>query len=153
MNLLATSVPAIAVYEVLPYVALTIGIAGLVWSRRSNQFSWTARSTELLEGRVLRYASIIFHLGVLAAIGGHVIGILIPRSWTDAVGISETAYHVLAIVTGAIAGFCTLAGLAILIYRRRTVGPVFSATTKNDKFMYVVLTATILFGLSNTVLG
>ena len=32
----------------------------------------------------------------------------------------------------------TLVGLAILIYRRRTVGPVFSATTNMDKVMYAV---------------
>jgi nitrate reductase gamma subunit len=82
-----------------------------------------------------------------------VIGLGIPKSWTNALGLSESGYHAIAIGIGAIAGFCTLVGLAILIYRRRTVGPVFSATTKNDKFMYVVLTATILFGLSNTVLG
>ena len=40
--------------------------------------------------------------------------------------------------TAAIAGVCAVVGLAILIYRRRTVGPVFSATTGMDKAMYVV---------------
>ncbi|MGY6021318.1 respiratory nitrate reductase subunit gamma [Streptomyces spinosirectus] len=34
-----------------------------------------------------------------------------------------------------------MGGLAILVYRRRTVGPVFCATTRNDKAMYVSLTA------------
>src|SRR5690606_25506268 len=48
-------------------------------------------------------------------------------------------------------GSCTLAGLALLIYRRRTVGPVFAATTRNDKLMYAVLALTILLGLSATV--
>ena len=33
------------------------------------------------------------------------------------------------------------------------VGPVFSATTTNDKVMYVFLTATIFLGMSNTVVG
>ena len=45
---------------------------------------------------------------------------------------------------GILAGFCTLAGAAILIYRRRTVGPVFSATTVNDKVMYVLLVGAIV---------
>ena len=49
------------------------------------------------------------------------------------------------------AGVCTVVGLAILIYRRRTVGPVFSATTRMDKTMYVFLSAVILLGLWNTV--
>ena len=45
----------------------------------------------------------------------------------------------------------TVVGLAILIYRRRTVGPVFSATTRNDKAMYVVLAVVILAGTGATV--
>ena len=39
----------------------------------------------------------------------------------------------------------------ILIYRRRTTGPVFMATTKNDKAMYVVLVAAIVVGLATTL--
>jgi nitrate reductase gamma subunit len=107
----------------------------------------------MYESRLLRWGSPLFHFGILAALIGHVAGLGIPKSWTEAVGVSEAAYHAVAVGIGAIAGVCTLAGLVILIYRRRTVGPVFSATTKNDKFMYVVLTATILFGLANTALG
>jgi nitrate reductase gamma subunit len=84
---------------------------------------------------------------------GHIGGILIPESFTHAIGISETAYHAVAVGLGTISGFCTLAGAAILIYRRRTVGPVLSATTRNDKIMYVLLMATLLLGLGTTVLG
>ena len=76
-----------------------------------------------------------------------------PKSWTAAVGIGETLYHALSLTLGTIAGFGTLVGMAILIYRRRTVGPVFSATTRNDKAMYVLLAATIVLGLGTTVLG
>ena len=81
------------------------------------------------------------------------IGLLIPASWTAAIGVGQEAYHVQAPVLGAIAGFSTLAGIAILIYRRRATGPVFSATTRNDKFMYVVLGAAIVAGLATTLLG
>ncbi|HVD70931.1 MAG TPA: respiratory nitrate reductase subunit gamma, partial [Actinomycetota bacterium] len=52
-----------------------------------------------------------------------------------------------------IAGFSTLAGVAILVYRRRTTGPVFMATTRNDKLTYVVLVAAIVVGLATTLLG
>lgn len=51
---------------------------------------------------------------------------------------------------GAIAGFCTLVGVAILIRRRRTTGPVFMATTRNDKLMYLVLVAGLAFQLDAT---
>ena len=101
--------------------------------------------------RLLRWGSPLFHFGILAVVLGHVMGLGVPKSWTEAVGISEGVYHFLAVSVGVVAGFCTVVGLAILIYRRRTVGPVFSATTRMDKTMYLFLSAVILLGLWNTV--
>ncbi len=43
--------------------------------------------------------------------------------------------------------FGTVVGMAILIYRRRTVDPVFSVTTVMDKVMYLFLASVILLGL------
>jgi nitrate reductase gamma subunit len=43
--------------------------------------------------------------------------------------------------------------MAILIYRRRTVGAVFSATTRMDKTMYVFLGSVIVLGLVNTLVA
>ena len=54
---------------------------------------------------------------------------------------------------GLLAGVATVVGLAILVYRRRTVGPVFSATTVMDKVMYAFLVVAILLGMWNTVAG
>ncbi|TFV63941.1 respiratory nitrate reductase subunit gamma [Geodermatophilus sp. DF01-2] len=147
------SVPEVLLWVVLPYVSLAIFIGGHIWRYRYDKFGWTTRSSQLYERRLQRWGSPLFHFGILFVLVGHVIGLGIPESWTEAVGITEEMYHVAAIGIGAIAGFGTLVGMAILIYRRRTVGPVFSATTRNDKFMYLVLALTILLGLSNTVLG
>jgi nitrate reductase gamma subunit len=140
-------------WVIVPYVCLASFVVGHYWRYRYDKFGWTTRSSQLYERRLLRWGSPLFHFGILFVLAGHIIGLGIPASWTAAVGLSETGYHVLAIGIGAVAGVCTLVGLAILIYRRRTVGPVFSATTRNDKVMYVLLTATIVFGLSNTLLG
>ncbi|MDQ0779936.1 nitrate reductase gamma subunit [Streptomyces aurantiacus] len=63
---------------------------------------------------------------------GHVIGLGIAESWTEAVGVSEGLYHFMAFSVGALAGLATVVGMVILIHRRRTVGPVFSATTRLD---------------------
>jgi nitrate reductase gamma subunit len=143
----------ILLWGVLPYVTIVILIAGTVWRYRYDKFGWTTRSSELYESRLLRIGSPLFHFGLLVVIVGHVIGLLIPKSLTDAAGLSQEAYHLQALLLGAIAGFCTLAGVGILIYRRRTTGPVFMATTKNDKLMYVVLVAAIVVGLATTLLG
>jgi nitrate reductase gamma subunit len=138
-------------WVVLPYIALTIFIAGHWWRYRYDKFGWTTRSSQLHENRLLRIGSPLFHFGILAVVAGHVGGLLVPENWTSAIGISEHAYHLTAVSLGTLAGVSTLAGLAILIYRRRTVAPVFSATTRNDKLMYAVLTLVLALGLSATV--
>lgn len=141
----------ILLWVVLPYVALAIFVLGHVWRYRYDKFGWTTRSSQLYERRLLRIGSPLFHFGILVVLLGHIGGLVIPKSWTEAAGISEHMYHVGAVVLGTIAGVATIGGLAILIYRRRTVGPVFSATTRNDKAMYVSLTLTIVLGLAATV--
>jgi nitrate reductase gamma subunit len=140
-------------WVVFPYICLTIFVVGHFWRYRYDKFGWTTRSSQLYENRLLRIGSPLFHFGILAVFLGHVMGLGVPKTWTEAVGIHEGLYHFLAVSIGAIAGFCTLVGLTILIYRRRTVGPVFSATTRMDKLMYVFLAAVILLGLANTVIA
>jgi len=140
-------------YVAVPYISIAVFVVGHYWRYRYDKFGWTTRSSQLYERRLLRLGSPLFHFGILFVFLGHVGGLLIPESWTEALGVTETMYHAAAATLGILAGFCTLAGAAILIYRRRTVGPVFSATTRNDKAMYVLLIGTIILGLGTTVLG
>jgi len=137
----------------VPYLSLAVFVVGHYWRYRYDKFGWTTRSSQLYEHRLLRWGSPLFHFGILFVIAGHIGGLLIPEGWTKAAGITETEYHAAAASLGIVAGFCTLFGAAILVYRRRTVGPVFSATTRNDKLMYVLLIGTLLLGLGTTVLG
>jgi nitrate reductase gamma subunit len=143
----------LVLWVIIPYLCIALFVGGHVWRYRYDKFGWTTRSSQMYESRLLRLGSPLFHFGILAAIGGHVIGILVPKSVHEAVGLSGDAYHVMAVGLGTIAGVGTVSGMALLIYRRRTVGPVFSATTKNDKIMYVFLAVTILLGLWTTVVA
>jgi nitrate reductase gamma subunit len=138
---------------VLPYVTIAVFVTGLLWRYRYDKFGWTTRSSQIYEGRLMRVASPIFHIGILAVLIGHIVGLVIPQNWTESVGMSEDMYHLMAVGIGLIAGAFTLFGITMLIYRRRTNGPVFAATTKNDKTMYVFLTAAILLGLLTTLVG
>ncbi|MEV6031216.1 respiratory nitrate reductase subunit gamma [Nonomuraea sp. NPDC052116] len=140
-------------WVVLPYLTLVVFVGGLIWRHRYDKFGWTTRSSQLYESPLLRVASPLFHYGLVFVIVGHVTGLLIPASWTDAIGVSNAAYHLNALVWGGLAGLVTLVGLALLIYRRRATGPVFMATTANDKAMYAVLAASIVAGVVTTVAG
>ncbi|MFW0784041.1 respiratory nitrate reductase subunit gamma [Gordonia sp. CPCC 206044] len=143
----------VLLWGVLPYVAILLLIGGTIWRYRYDKFGWTTRSSELYESRLLRIGSPLFHFGLLVVIIGHAMGLVIPESWTDAIGVTEDMYHVTAVFFGLIAAVCTLVGLGILIYRRRRTGPVFMATTTNDKVMYVVLTAALVLGTYITLIG
>lgn len=141
------------IWVVVPYLSIAVFVGGHVWRYRYDKFGWTTRSSQLYEKRLLRLGSPLFHFGILAVAGGHVMGLLVPKRWTDSAGVPEAAYHAVSLALGSVAGVSTVVGMSILIYRRRTVGPVFSATTKNDKAMYVLLGATIVVGLLTTVLS
>ena len=147
------SASEILLWVVLPYVTIAVFITGTLWRYRYDKFGWTTRSSQLYERKLIRIASPIFHIGILAVLLGHVMGLLIPESWTNAAGLSEDAYHLMAVGIGFVAGACTLFGVAMLIYRRRTTGAVLAATTKNDKTMYVFLVAAICLGLITTIIG
>ncbi|MGP3688335.1 respiratory nitrate reductase subunit gamma [Streptomyces sp. IBSNAI002] len=140
-------------WGVLPYVSVALLIAGTVWRARYDRFGWTTRSSQLHESRLLRIGSPLFHFGMLFVVLGHVVGLLIPMSWTDAVGLSDHAYHLLAVSTGAVAGVAAAAGIGILVYRRFTVPAVRRATLKGDHLMYTVLLGAMVLGLTATILN
>jgi len=141
----------IMLWVVLPYVCGAVFIVGHIWRYRYDKFGWTTRSSQVYESRMLRWGSPMFHIGILMVIAGHFVGLFIPREWLYMIGVSEEIYHVGATVLGTFAAILTLAGLTILIYRRRTVGPVFLATTPMDKVMYLFLGATLVFGTLATL--
>jgi nitrate reductase gamma subunit len=134
------------VWLVLPYVSVTIFLVGHWWRYRTDQFGWTSRSTQLLESRLLAWGSTLFHWGALAAIAGHVTGILVPASVTARLGISEDLYHHLSGIAGGIAGLVCLAGFGILAFRRSSVSRIRVTTTTTDVVVFVLLGALIVIG-------
>jgi nitrate reductase gamma subunit len=140
-------------WGVLPYLTIAVLVGGTIWRYRYDKFGWTTRSSQLYESRLLRIGSPLFHFGILLVLIGHIGGLVVPEAWTEALGISEGLYHFNALLFGGIAGVCTLVGILILVYRRRRTGPVFMATTRNDKLMYVLLVGAIVLGLWTTLVS
>ncbi len=140
-----------ALWVVLPYLCLTLFVAGHLWRYRYDQFGWTTRSSQIFESRQLAWAGPLFHFGILGVLGGHVVGLLIPASVTGAIGISEGLYHSIAAVAGSIAGLMTITGLILLVRRRALTLSVFRVTTRMDMTMYLVLGAVIAVGTFNTI--
>lgn len=140
------------VWAIFPYIVATVFIAGCIWRWRSDQFGWTTRSSQPLESKWLRLGSPLFHFGIIFVFFGHILGLMVPKSFTRALGVNDHLYHLVATIPGTIAGAATLVGLILLLIRRFTRGDVLRATTPFDKAMYTCLTIVILFGFTATVL-
>ncbi|WP_225829803.1 respiratory nitrate reductase subunit gamma [Streptomyces sp. NK08204] len=133
-----------------PYICLAVFVVGHVWRYRQDQFGWTSRTTQLLEHRWLRWGSPLFHLGAFAVIAGHVLGLAVPASWTEAAGISEHVYHTGAVALGSVAGITMVTGLGMLCARRVLTRRIRLTTDRSDKVLFPLLSATVLLGFSAT---
>ncbi|QWQ84069.1 respiratory nitrate reductase subunit gamma [Corynebacterium glutamicum] len=134
-----------------PWLCIAAYIIGISWRWRADQFGWTTHSSQIYESKLLRIASPLFHWGMVFVVIGHLMGLAIPKSWTQAVGISDAAYHLIATIPGTIAGIAAVLGLIGLIVRRVINKTVFLSTSRSDKVMYVLLGAAILSGFIATV--
>jgi nitrate reductase gamma subunit len=141
----------LVLWVAIPYVCLTVFVVGHAWRVRTGLLTWTTRSTQLFEGPLLRVAGPLFHLGLLAVIGGHVLGLLVPKQATEAVGLSDHSYHLVSVGAGTAAGLAMTLGFAILLYRRISVPKVRRKTSKSDRVVYLLLGIVILSGMWATV--
>ncbi|CAJ1003947.1 nitrate reductase gamma subunit [Brevibacillus aydinogluensis] len=138
------------VWGVLPYIIAAIFITAIIWRYVTDPFGWTSKSSEVLEKRILRWGSLFFHYGLIAVFCGHIAGLLVPVSVYRSLGISDEAYHLVAIVGGLPAGIITFIGVLILLYRRFAVARIRLTSSAGDKIALVVLAIVILSGLAAT---
>lgn len=138
-------------FIVLPYLAMAIFVIGHIWRWRYDQFGWTSYSSELQEHRWLKWGGPLFHYGAFAAIIGHILGLLIPESATNAMGIPERAYHLFASWAGLVAAVIVLAGMAILAGRRLFSPRVRATTNVVDWVALIALGAVVILGILATL--
>lgn len=134
-----------------PYIAFTILIVGTALRRVFFARTWTSKSSEFLEKKHEKIGNPIFHAAILFVFLGHVGGVLIPKVFTDTMGLSEPMYHSMAFLMGGIAGIALVAGYVLLAGRRFGGNKRMKANTSTmDKVLYVFLGITILSGMVAT---
>ncbi|HEX5496625.1 MAG TPA: respiratory nitrate reductase subunit gamma [Mycobacteriales bacterium] len=138
-------------WAILPYTAMVVFLVGHVWRWRYDQFGWTSRSSQLQERRLLKWGAPLFHYATFAAIGGHVLGILIPKSVTEWMGIPERAYTLFSGIAGSVAAIGVLIGAGVLIFRRLGVPRVRATTSAVDYLALVLLGIITVLGIYLTL--
>jgi len=61
-------------FLVFPIIALTVFTLGHFYRYLKDPWYWNARSSEVLEKRILKYGSVVFHWGILLTFVGHAGG-------------------------------------------------------------------------------
>lgn len=138
-------------WGVYPYLSLMLLVVGTLARYNYDQIGWTSKSSELLEKRLLRTGSLLFHWGIILVFFGHVAGLLVPVAVYQAVGISEQLYHLGAMVMGGLTGLMTLVGLVLLVLRRLGVRRVLRNTSAADWVALGFLIATVSTGVLMTL--
>ena len=134
----------------IPYVAITIFIAGHIWRYRRDQFGWTSRSIAAARAPAAGLGQPTVPLRRAGGDRRPRARHPGPRAATNAIGIHEHAYHLVAAIAGGVAGAATLIGLLILVYRRATVRRVAVTTTCVDLLAYSLLMFMIGLGVVET---
>ena len=91
-------------FGIYPYIAIAVMFLGS-WVRYDReQYTWKTSSSQLLENKQLRRGSIPFHIGILAILGGHAVGLLTPHQVWDFLGISASFKQMIAMGVGGFFG-------------------------------------------------
>jgi len=110
-------------FQWYPYIALAVFFIGS-WARFDRgAYTWRTGSSQLLSDRGMRVGSNLFHVGVLAILGGHLVGVL-----------------------------CFI-GISILLVRRLFNPRVRATGTFGDTLVLVLLFAQLVLGMISIVVS
>lgn len=137
----------------LPYIAFTFLVVGTFIRFFYFERNWTTKSSQFLETKQMHVANPLFHLGLLFVIGGHVVGVLVPKAWTAMMGINDHMYHEGALYMGSVAGVIFIIGFLLLMRRRFTVAALKVNTSTMDRWLYLFMALAIFSGMTGTLLN
>ncbi len=133
-------------FQVYPYVCLTVFLLGSLIRFDQNQYSWKSDSSQILRTGTLRWGSNLFHFGILFLVFGHLVGLFTPHSLYG-VFMSAATKQLLAVVAGGLAGLVCFVGLTLLLYRRVFDPRIRLTSHRTDIAILMILWVQLTLGL------
>jgi nitrate reductase gamma subunit len=127
----------IFIFVVLPYAALALFLFVTPYRYFSNRLTWSAYSTQFLEGKTLYWGSNPWHYGIIPVVAAHFLGIVAP----GAMGTILANPHALILLesVGLGLGLFALFGCLVLLARRLNTPILKPVTTSSDLALLVLL--------------
>jgi len=133
-------------FVVYPYICLSVFLMGSLARFDRDQYTWKSDSSQMLRQRGMKWASNLFHAGILFLFVGHTVGMLTPHALYEHF-ISPANKQMLAIVAGGIAGTACFIGLSMLIWRRMTDPRIRLTSHRTDLAILWILWVQLSLGL------
>ena len=137
-------------FQFYPYIALAVFFIGSWLRFDRSMYTWRTGSSQMLSDKGMRIGSNLFHLGILAILGGHLVGLLTPHAMYEDF-ITAPQKQLLAMVAGGVFGVVCLVGITILTVRRLTNPRVKATGTTGDTVILLLLFAQLLLGMYTIV--
>jgi len=134
-------------FQIFPYISLSILILGSILRFDRDPYTWRSKSSQILRKKQLYWGSILFHVGILIVLAGHVVGLMTPIAVFDFMHISHGFKQILAMTVGGIAGVFCLIGLLMLLHRRLADPRIRANSSFSDIMVLVLLLVQLLLGL------
>jgi nitrate reductase gamma subunit len=139
-------------FQIYPYIALAVLFIGS-WARFDKaMYTWRTGSSQLLSDKGMRLGSNLFHIGVIAILGGHLVGLLTPHA-VYGYFISSSQKQLLAMAVGGFFGALCFVGISILLVRRLTNARVRATGSVGDTLVLVLLFAQLVLGMFSIVIS
>lgn len=136
----------VLLFAALPYVALVIFFLKTIERYRTQAFTYSSLSSQLLENQHHFFAEVPFHFGILTVLTGHVVAFCLPSTLL-ALNRVPVRLYVLE-VTALAFGLLALVGMLAVVVRRATNSKVKRVTTRVDWVLYVLLLTQVVSGVS-----
>ncbi len=133
-------------FGVYPYIACIVFVVGSIARYQYSEYQWKSGSSQLLENTSLRWASPLFHIGVIAILLGHFVGLLTPACIYELIMTPQTK-QLLAVVVGGFFGIICFIGLSGLVYRRLFIARIRKSSSFSDILILLLLYMQLLLGL------
>ncbi len=133
-------------FQVYPYVCLTVFVFGCLIRFDQNQYSWKSDSSQMLRAGTLKWGSNLFHFGILFLFFGHLVGLFTPHALYG-IFMRAATKQMLAVVAGGFAGLVCFIGLSLLLYRRLFDPRIRLTSHRTDIAILLILWVQLTLGL------
>lgn len=132
-------------FVIFPYVAVVLAVVVSLMRYFGRSFSVSSLSSQFLENRSLFFGSVPWHIGIIAALVGHLAAFILPETLLEFNRLPMRLY--LLEITGFTLALLAFVGLLNLLVRRAVNARIRVVTSAMDIFLLALLLAQMGLGI------